>query len=250
VNCSAWAFASESLQNKERPPRRGRAKIGIALGAVAVGAGVMISATPASATDHGCSNINNGINVCLTITGAGRYVNSFDVIVNNYSALIWANTHIEIQAPNGTAFRNSGQFTLPARGYGEWLVGVQADVSAGNWCAIAWHWNGSGHNNFGERCEPVRQLRSFTRSMGNQVLHSRKPAPTARPNLRGSSKSCVLFSRVRGMECRAAECSSLRNSTGTIRRAHPETTLAETSLSVQSCSDPPRDTGPMRQGHI
>lgn len=141
-----------SPQNTERPPRRRRAKIRIALGAAVIGASVLMSATPASATDSGCNN-NNSINVCLTITGSGQFVNSFDVKIYNNTSASWPNTHVEILRPNGTAWKNSGSFTLTA--FADLLWGVQADVAVGKWCAIVWHYNGSTYNNFGERCERV-----------------------------------------------------------------------------------------------
>jgi hypothetical protein len=146
--------SASSSHYAERPPRRRRAKIRIALGVAVIGAGVLMSASPAYATDHGCNN-NNAIDVCLTITGSGQFVNSFDIVVYNNTAASWSNTHFEIQAPNGGAWKNSDAFTMTADSEWGWLVGVQADVAVGSWCAIVWHYNGSGYQNFGEQCEPV-----------------------------------------------------------------------------------------------
>jgi hypothetical protein len=152
---------TSSQQDTELPSRKGRRKIGkarlgIALGAVAVGASVLVPGTPAYASDSNCT-VATVFRTCIYITGGGAHVNSIEGEVYNIYIDPSANIHTELVYPSGAFIKNSSTVTIPSDKWGAAVTWApNANEPTGNYCAISWQGtSASGYTVIGKACAPV-----------------------------------------------------------------------------------------------
>lgn len=152
---------TSSPQDTDLPFRKGwrkigKAKLGIVLGAVAVGAGVLMPGTPAYASDSNCQ-VATVFRTCIYITGGGVHVNSIEGEVYNIYIDAEPNVHTELVYPNGSLIKNSATVTIPSDKWGaivNWAP--NANEPTGNYCAISWQGTSqSGYTVIGKACAPV-----------------------------------------------------------------------------------------------
>lgn len=152
---------TSSPPDTDQPSRQGwrkigKAKLGIGLGVVAIGAGVLMPATPALASDSSCG-WQGRYEVCININGGGAYVSSMYGQVYNSNGVSEPYIHTELEYPDGSLVKNSATTTIPAGSWGalvSWFP--NSNVPTGNYCVIGWQWSrSSGYQTIGYACAPV-----------------------------------------------------------------------------------------------
>jgi hypothetical protein len=122
----------------KRSSRRRRANVAIALGAAAVGAAVIVPASPALASDHGCQSYAWG-EVCIYITGGGTHVNSITgYAYNTQSPGCTPNVHVELVFPSGQHIANSKTGCLANGAPFQVTWSPNSTEPTGNYGAILW----------------------------------------------------------------------------------------------------------------
>jgi hypothetical protein len=137
-----WTMIKSSMATfagaVKRSSRWRRANIAIALGAAAVGASVLVPASPAFASDHGCQSYAWG-EVCIYITGGGTHVDSITGEVYDIQPPgCHPNVHVELVFPSGQKIANSGTGCLASGSPFSVTWSPNATEPTGNYGAILW----------------------------------------------------------------------------------------------------------------
>lgn len=149
---------SSSLPSPKGWRKIGKAKIGVALGAAVIGAGVLIPTSPAYASDSNCQTLNL-IKACIYITGSGDHISSIVGKAYNTYVLTEDNIHTELVYPNGSLIANSATVNIPEDQWGaevDTYFNYNNNEPTGNYCAIIWQRNSSGgYDELSVACAPV-----------------------------------------------------------------------------------------------
>jgi len=131
------------------------ARPGFIIGAMVLAAGFSVfPAHQALASARSCAGISRPFDVCVSVNGSGRHINSIQGSLHNAGTGTQRHVHIELSGPHGV-IKNCAATTIgPLQTiYCTWSP--HANEPAGKYCATGWQFASGQYHNVGEPCVDV-----------------------------------------------------------------------------------------------